>query len=130
MRMLDERSLRLHVPVLGWQYIVANGVILVAGILAMVFLRGIGVAVRDPTAYQTRTYAGIAAPAPCALVALPRPAAGDGLPRLYHRGRSLALVVGILGSAAFPISTMLGLHAFFVLLQDQDADDFAVQPST
>ncbi len=117
MNALDVNALRLHVPVLGWLYVIANAALLVAGLVALILLGGIGVAVQDPIAYRILTLVGVLALVLFFLLGLPGLIAGIGLLRRRPWARILALVIGILGLAAFPIGTALGVYAFFVLLQ-------------
>jgi len=59
-----------------------------------------------------------------ALIALPGIVAGLGLVGRKPWARILAMVVGFLGLTAFPVGTLLGLYAFYVLLQDSAHDYF------
>jgi hypothetical protein len=127
MNTLDTNSLRLHVPVLGWLYVVANAVLLIIGLVALALFWGIGIAVQDLVAYRILTLVGGLALALFALFALPGLIAGVGLLQRRRWARTLALVVGILGLAAFPIGTALGIYAFFVLLQAQADEYFGAQ---
>jgi hypothetical protein len=129
---MDANSLHLHVPVLGWLFVVTNALLLATGLVGLVLLVGIGAAVQDPMAFRILSIIGTAGLVFFALMALPGIAAGIGLLRRRHWGRTLALVVGILGLAAFPIGTALGIYAFFVLLQSGAGAYFGLtdSPST
>jgi hypothetical protein len=129
MNTLDTNSLRLHVPVLGGLYVVANGALLITGLVALALFWGIGIAVQDLVAYRILTLVGGLALALFALFALPGLIAGVGLLRRRRWARTLALVIGILGLAAFPIGTALGIYAFFVLLQAQADEYFGPHPT-
>ena len=117
MNALDTQSLRLHVPVLGWLFVIANAVLLITGLLALILLVGIGLVAQDPIAYRVLVLVGSAALILFFLFGLPGFIAGIGLLKRRHWARTLALVIGILGLAAFPIGTALGVYAIFVLLQ-------------
>jgi hypothetical protein len=124
MHALDTESLGLHVPVLGWLYVLANAALLIAGILGLVLLAGIGVLVEDPTALRVLTFVGTLGLILFTVLALPGLIAGVGLLRRRSWGRILALVLGILGLLAFPVGTALGIYAIFVLLQAEAAGFF------
>ena len=61
MNALDTQSLRLHVPVLGWLFVIANAVLLITGLLALILLVGIGLVAQDPIAYRVLVLVGSAA---------------------------------------------------------------------
>ena len=124
MNTLDTQSLRLHVPVLGWLYVVANAGLVITGLLALLLLGGIGLAVQDPVAYRILVLVGSLALILFFLLGLPGLVAGIGLLRRRDWARTLALVIGFLGLAAFPVGTALGIYAFFVLLQAQASQYF------
>ena len=124
MTQMDQRALEIHVPVLGWLYVVANALVLVIGIISLILLGGIGVLVEDAVAARILILTGSVTLVLLALIALPGIVAGLGLVGRKPWARILAMVVGFLGLTAFPVGTLLGLYAFYVLLQDSAHDYF------
>lgn len=118
MNQLDEGQLAIHVPILGWLQIVVNAVLLLLGIVGWGFLGGIGLMVQDPMAFRILTLVGGVGFIFFAVLGLPGILAGTGLLLRKNWGRILSIVLGLLSLAAFPIGTVLGAYAIFVLLQD------------
>lgn len=118
MNHLDERQLAIHVPILGWLQIVFNAVLFLVGVIGLVFLGGIGLLVQDPMAFRILTFIGGIGFVFFAVLGLPGILAGTGLLLRKHWGRILSIVLGLLSLAAFPVGTVLGAYAIFVLLQD------------
>ena len=124
MSQMDQRALETHVPVLGWLYVVSNALVLVVGIISLILLGGIGVFIDDAVAARILILTGSVTLVLLALIALPGIVAGLGLVGRKPWARVLAMVVGFLGLTAFPVGTLLGLYAFYVLLQDSAHDYF------
>lgn len=118
MNNLDEGQLAIHVPILGWLQIVLNAVLLLLGLTALVFLGGIGLMVQDPMAFRILAFVGGVGFIFFAVLGLPGILAGTGLLLRKNWGRILSVVLSLLSLAAFPIGTILGGYAIFVLLQD------------
>jgi len=125
MTQLDRQGLEIHVPVLGWLYVVANALVLLVGIICLILLGGIGLFVDDAVAARILILIGSVSLVLFAFIALPGIIAGLGLVARKPWARILAMVVGFLGLTAFPIGTILGLYAFYVLLQDAAHEYFA-----
>ncbi len=125
MNSLDERQLQTHVPVVAWLLIVSNALFAVVGGFVFVLLAGIGVAVQEAQAGWILATVGIAVGVFLVALAIPGIVAGIGLLGRRQWGRILAIVVAILGLANFPIGTVIGAYALWVLLQDAAAGYFA-----
>ena len=125
MTQMDHRALEIHVPVLGWLYVAANALCLLVGIICLILLGGIGLFVDDPLSARILILVGSVSLILFAFIALPGIVAGLGLVARKPWARILAMVVGFLGLTAFPIGTILGLYAFYVLLQDAAHEYFA-----
>jgi hypothetical protein len=127
MNQLNERDLQLHVTILGWLLIVGNGILLLIGCLGFLFFTGIGAAGAadgDPQALAILGIIGIVAVLFFAVFAIPGLLAGYGLLRRRLWGRILAIVVGVLGLINFPVGTVIGVYALWVLLQEAATDYF------
>lgn len=118
MNQLDERGLRDHVTLLGWLYIAGNLLLLMVGGVTFLLLSGIGLAVGEREVFGILTIVGIFVAGLMLLLALPGIVAGVGLLRRRNWGRILALLVAFFSLANVPIGTIIGLYAFWVLLQD------------
>jgi hypothetical protein len=125
MNQLDERALQLHVPILGWLYILGNALLLVIGAFVFILLAGIGAASGDTQALGILGMTGTAVGLLLAALALPGLIAGYGLLRRRAWARVLALVLSILALAAFPLGTLIGAYAIWVLLQNAASAYFA-----
>ncbi len=125
MNSLDERQLQTHVPVVAWLLIVSNALFAVIGGFVLVLLAGIGVAVQEAQAGWILATVGVAVGLFLTALAIPGILAGIGLLGRRQWGRILAIVVAILGLANFPIGTVIGAYALWVLLQDAAAGYFA-----
>jgi hypothetical protein len=124
---LDQRQLHLHVTILGWLFVVGNGLFLVMGAFVFLLLAGIGVVSGDSQAMAILGVVGTAVGLLLAVLGVPGIIAGYGLLIRKTWGRILAIVVGVLGLINVPIGTAIGLYALFVLLQEAATDYFASQ---
>jgi hypothetical protein len=118
MNQLNEQQLQLHVPIVGWLLIVGHVIFLVAAGFVFLLLTSIGVAVRDVEASSILFIVATAVAALLGLLAIPGLVAGFGLLARKNWARILAIVVAILGLLNFPLGTLIGLYAIWVLLQD------------
>jgi hypothetical protein len=123
MKTLNERQLRLHVPIVAWWLIVTNG------LLALVYLFTIALTLGAPANLLMRA---LAFPALMVMLTIPGLIAGAGLRARKGWARILGVVGALLGMAglamafllnnlALPmlvIGTLVGFYAIFVLLQD------------
>jgi hypothetical protein len=118
MNQLDERQLQVHVPIVGWALIISNALFLVLALFLWVLLAGVGIASGDPQARTILTIVGTAVAMLLSLLSIPGLAAGFGLLARKHWGRILGTVVSILGLLNFPLGTLIGVYALWVLFQD------------
>jgi hypothetical protein len=125
MNHLNQRDLQLHVNVLGWLYILGHAIFLVIGGFLFVFLTGIGVASGDAQASTILGLVGTFVGGIMAVLALPGMAAGYGLLTRKNWGRILAIIVAVLNLLNFPLGTIIGLYALWVLLQEAANEYFA-----
>ena len=120
---MGHGSMKTHVTILGWLYILANAIFLVLGVTGFIFLAGLGVVSGDFEAVKILGFIGGVGLVFFTLLALPGLVAGFGLLAGKSWARILALVVGFLGLFNIPIGTAIGIYTFLVLLQ-QDADEY------
>ena len=128
MNQLNDRQLELHVPIVAWLLIIGHAFFLLGAVLMFTLLTGIGVAVDDRTALAILGLVGTTMGGLLAVLALPGLAAGFGLLARKSWARILGIVIAGLGLVNFPVGTLLGLYALWVLLQDAGGDYFGRRP--
>jgi hypothetical protein len=127
---LNEQGMQLHVTILGWLLLVANAIVLLVGMCGFLLLAGIGVASGDLQALAILGVVGAVCGAFFVALAIPGLLAGYGLLKRASWGRVLAIVVGVLGLFNFPVGTVIGVYALWVLLQNAATDYFTPAEST
>lgn len=125
MDQLSQKDLKQHVSILGWILIATHAVGFVVAIFLFFLLAGIGAVTGDGLAFSILSVTGSALGLFIALLSLPGILAGYGLLTGRSWGRLLALVVAILGLLNFPVGTIIGLYALWVLLQNEASYYFA-----
>ena len=128
MNQLNERQMELHVPIVAWLLILGHAFFLLGAALVFSLLTGIGAAVGDRTAWAILGLVGATTGGLLAALALPGLAVGFGLLARQAWARVLAVVVSALGLVNFPLGTLFGVYAIWVLLQDAGGDYFSRQP--
>jgi len=118
MNQFNEQQMRVHVPIVAWLMIVSHVLFLLVACFVFALLAGIGVAVGEAEAARVLTIVATLVAGLLALLALPGLAAGIGLLARQKWARILAIVVAVLGLLNFPIGTLIGAYAIWVLLQD------------
>ena len=126
---MKERDWDLHVNILGWLYLIGSALFLVIGLIALIFMAGMGIVAQDPQAFQILGFIGVTGALFFTLLALPGLAAGYGLLKRYSWARVLALIVAFFNLANFPIGSAIGVYTFVVLLQ-ADMPDYFASPKT
>lgn len=125
MNQITRQELEIHVPIVGWLMLVGSAILLAIGVIGFFFLTSIGVLTRDAQAAlilgTVGTWGGIL----FTVLALPGLAAGYGLLKRKEWGRILAIVVAFLNLLNFPLGTLIGIYALFVLLQTSANEYFA-----
>ena len=125
MNTLDQNQMQLHVKILGWLHIVANGLMLVIGVLTFFFLVTLGMFINDPQAQPILAIVGTVAGLLMVALAIPGLIAGFGLLQRRNWARILALVLAVFALPNFPLGTAMGVYTGFVLLQSAASEYFA-----
>ena len=125
MNQFDEGDMNIHVPLLGWLYIAGHAIFLLLGICGLLLLSGIGGITGDPVANRILTLIGTFGAVFFTLLSLPGLLASFGLIKREPWARILALVIAFLNLVNFPLGTVLGIYAFFVLLQKEASEYFS-----
>jgi hypothetical protein len=124
MKQLDLHQIELHVPVVAWLLILGHAIFIVVAIFLFSLLAGIGVASGDQTALAVMSLIGTLLAGLLVALGLPGLVAGFGLLARKAWARVLAMVVSVLGLMNFPLGTLIGAYAIWVLLQDAAGDYF------
>ncbi len=104
---------------LGWIYIVANVLLLLAGAVVFFLLFGLGYASCEWESFIILSGLGLFLGVLIILLAFVGILAGCGLIRGCAWGRTLGIIVAVLARICFPIGTLIGIFALFLLLQDK-----------
>jgi len=125
MNHLDEQHLQVHVPVVAWLLIAFNLIVLLVAVGLLMLMTSAAGFVRDPEARVILPLVGAFLPAIMGALTLPDFIAAIGLLARKRWGRILGIVVGFLNLPGFPMGTLVGGYAIFVLLQDSAKSYFA-----
>jgi len=126
---LSLRDMEQHVPILGWVYIISNAFMALLGGFLLFFLTGIGVISGEAEAIAILGLVGMFVSGILVVLALPGMIAGYGLLRRKECGRILAIIIGILNLINFPIGTIIGVYALWVLFQESALTYFEGAPA-
>jgi hypothetical protein len=118
-----------HVKTLGWIYILSGALSLGIALIAMVFIFGAGLLSGDAKAAMVTSTVALGVGICLAVLSLPSILTGRGL--LQHRpwARVAGIVLGVLSLPGFPVGTLIGAYALWVLLNDQVAAEFRGAPA-
>lgn len=122
---LGDAEIGRHVRLLGAFFLAAELFSIAIGGCIFLFYVGIGFASGDPEAAPILGLLGLFVLSLFIVFAIPGVIAGAGLLRGSWWARPLGMVAGFLNMAWFPIGTVLGLYAFYVLLQESAQVYFA-----
>lgn len=122
MQVTNRKECTPSTVVLGWVFIVANALLLIAGAVVFFVLFGLGYASCAWRPFVLLSGLGLFLGALIILLALLGVLAGCGLVRGCSWGRTLGIVVAVLGLICFPIGTLIGIFALIVLLREGPVD--------
>lgn len=125
MNQLTVNDLRTHVPILGWLLIIGHAIFLVIGVFVFLLLAGIGAVSGDRQALAILFVVATFVAVLMAALSIPGIIAGYGLLKRRNWGRVLGIIVAILNLLNFPIGTLLGGYALFVLMQTSASEYFS-----
>ena len=123
MNTLTTRDMEQHVQVLGWILIAVHAIFLAIGAFVFALLVSIGAVSGSGDAIAILSLVALGVSALMALLALPGMLAGYGLLHRRPWARVLTIIVAALNIVNFPLGTVLGIYALWILLQ-QAADDY------
>ncbi len=143
MNQLNEQQLRTHVPIAGWLLIansllglVLSAVLFTLMVSAGAFFTDAIPAANDPEATRVlswmtsfNTFMATVIGGLVAGLSIPGLIAGAGMLARKSWARVLGIVISVFTLINFPIGTLIGGYAIFVLMQDAAASYFAALPS-
>ena len=129
MAMVNQRDVPLHVSVVGWLFVIGNALFLVIGAFVFLLLTGLGLSLSDVEARSVLLIVGPTLGLLLVALALPGLAAGYGLLTRKPWARILGIVMAIIGLVNFPVGTLIGLYALWVLVPEPTRDYFGAASS-
>ena len=117
--MMDKNKMESHVDILGWLYIVLNGLMGLGGLFLFMLLGGIGLLTGDPDAVVVLPIVGFVLAFIMIILALPGVIGGIGLLKRQGWARIVTLILGCLNLVNFPLGTLLGAYTLWALLQEE-----------
>lgn len=129
MKQLNEQQLQMHVPIVAWLLIAFNIIVLLVAFGMFALMAVAASFVHDSEARMILPIVGTVIPAFMALLTLPDFIAAFGLLARKRWGRILGVVVGFLNLPGFPLGTLIGAYAIFVLMQDAVTSYFVSPPA-
>ena len=115
---MTPETLRDHVRILGWGFIVYSAVVVLVGLVAGAIVLTGGALSGERQAMLITGGAGLFVAGLLLLVSLPGLFIGWGLFRLRPWARILGIIFGALHLLSIPFGTALGVYALYVLLND------------
>jgi len=116
------RSMRSHIPVLGWLHLILGALDLLLALMIFGLFAGIGALASlggEPASLLVTGAMGTVLGGIMVLTAIPNFLAGWGLLQRQNWARWLALILGVLNLFKFPWGTAIGVYTFVVLLDDE-----------
>jgi len=126
---LSRQELTTHVKVLGWLVFVSGLLGLLGAMFMFLVIVTVAMVSGDPDAQRILPLVATGIAGFMGLFSGISLLAGYGLITVQPWGRVLGLVDGFLGLMWFPTGTLLGLYAFWVLLQAEAEPYFSPAPA-
>jgi hypothetical protein len=122
-----EETMRQHVPIIGWCFIVYHGIVALVGIVIGLIVSGAGVISGEREAMFITGAVGVLVTGLLIAISLPGIIAGIGLLKYRPWARILAIIIGVLHLLSFPFGTALGVYTLYVLLNPEAPSIFGMQ---
>ena len=123
--MIAGDSIDKHITILGILYIALSSIFLFVAVLLFVLIAGSGVISGDSDAIAVTGTLGTLFAIFFIVLALPGILAGYGLLRRYPWSRILGIILAILNLVNFPLGTILGVYALWVLFHGESQRIFS-----
>lgn len=127
MNEVKYQNIDQHVKILSWLYIGISILGLLVGLGVFLLLIFVGFAAGDPEAARILPIVAMFSAGFIFIFSLPGIVAGWGLLKRKSWARLLALIIAFLNLLNFPVGTLAGVYAIWVLLQD-GAQEYFLEP--
>jgi len=111
--------MKQHITVVAALNIGLGALGVVLGMIAFVFLAGIGLLSGDRDAMPILTFIAVIAAGFLLIISVPDIIGGIGLLRRKSWARILVLILSVLKLINFPLGTAVGVYSIWVLMQDE-----------
>ena len=108
-----------HLTILGWLYIALGGLGILAAVIILVVMGGVGLASGDAGAAAIMGVIGVFVAIFAAVMSLPSLIGGWGLLKGKSWSRMLVIVLGCLQLLGFPVGTAIGVYTLWALTQPE-----------
>jgi hypothetical protein len=115
---MTEQQVQVHIPIVAWLLIALNLIVLLVAAALLLLLASAATVVRDPEVRAILPIVGTILPALLGALTVPDFIAAIGLLARQRWARILGIVVGFLNLPGFPMGTLVGGYALYVLMQD------------
>lgn len=115
---MTEQQVQVHIPIVAWLLIALNLIVLLVAASLLLLMASAATLVRDLEVRAILPIVGTILPALMGALTLPDFIAAIGLLTRQRWARVLGIVVGFLNLPGFPMGTLVGGYALFVLMQD------------
>ena len=112
-------DMKQHITVVAALNIGLGALGVVLGMIAFVFLAGIGLLSGDRDAMPILTFIAVIAAGFLLIISVPDIIGGIGLLRRKSWARILVLILSVLKLINFPLGTAVGVYSIWVLMQDE-----------
>lgn len=106
-----------HVNIIGMIYIVLGCLYALAGLMFITGMTTLADLVEDDLAEGVLTFSGVTLGIILLILAALQITAGVGLKKFESWARILTIIISVIGLFSFPIGTILGAYALWVLLR-------------
>lgn len=118
MNAMTEQQVQVHIPVVAWLLIALNLIVLLVAAAMLLVVAGVTTLIHDPEMEVFLPAIGMILPALMGALTVPDFIAAIGLLARKRWARILGMVVGFLNLPGFPVGTLVGGYAIYVLMQD------------
>ena len=115
-------DMKQHVTVVAALNIGLGALGVVLGMIAFVFLAGIGLLSGDRDALPILTFIAVIAAGFLLVISVPDIIGGVGLLKRQSWARIMVLILSVLKLINFPLGTIVGVYSIWVLMQDETAE--------
>lgn len=116
---MNTQTMRTHIEVLGWIDIISSVIGFFLAAFIFVIMIGSGIISGDQTAIRVLTVIAVIVAGIMVVISIPGLIAGIGLLRHQAWARVLAIIIAVVSLFNFPIGTIIGIYALWVLTNEE-----------